>query len=382
MAHLSVHYLTELPHSLAGLAAELPSGVGESNVLAIFGAADADTITDKTLRARYHSVGPKPLGMTAENEAVDDAKKAVTSCWEIWCSSQPVQLQCDTTTGGTLNSAHSADITMLVADVAISADLAAQTQQLYAAMFDRLQAFGHDHMLRIWNYLPGINQGAADAEHYRQFSLGRYQAYLEQYSQDGCSEDDFVSQLPAASAIGIHEPRLQIIMLASAQPGLPFENSRQVSAYHYPREYGPKSPSFARALLQTAPSADAPAEPPLVFVSGTASVVGHASYHDGDLHAQIDETLNNIKHLLTQPSLHEQVKTSTNEQWLQQHLATHDWRQPEALKVFCRHPQDVPAIHQKLQQALTPKQPIHYCHGDICRQELLLEIEAVYSASH
>src|SRR3546814_7354125 len=73
---------------------------------------------------------------------------------------------------------------------------------------------------------------------------------------------------------------VQVYWLAARTPGTPVENPRQVSAYRYPRQYGPQQPSFARAMLPPPGSAM-----PLLL-SGTASVVGHATAHVGELLAQ------------------------------------------------------------------------------------------------
>ena len=110
--------------------------------------------------------------------------------------------------------------------------------------------------------------------------------------------------LPAATAIGRCDDArvLQIYWLAAAAPGMPVENPRQVSAYRYPRTYGPQPPSFARAMLP--PTAR---QLPLLL-SGTASVVGHASQHADALLAQVEETFANFDALLgaarqSQPAL-------------------------------------------------------------------------------
>src|SRR3546814_12468443 len=57
--------------------------------------------------------------------------------------------------------------------------------------------------------------------------------------------------LPAATAIGRCDDArvVQVYWLAARTPGMPVENPRQVSAYRYPRQYGPQQPSFARAML-------------------------------------------------------------------------------------------------------------------------------------
>ena len=86
--------------------------------------------------------------------------------------------------------------------------------------------------------------------------------------------------------------RLQVYWLAARVPGTPLENPRQISAYRYPRQYGPQPPSFARAMLPPAGGAM-----PLLL-SGTAAIVGHESQHRDDVVAQLDETLANFDSLL------------------------------------------------------------------------------------
>src|SRR5690606_36391129 len=99
----------------------------------------------------------------------------------------------------------------------------------------------YPHLLRIWNYLDAITLGEGDAERYRQFCVGRAR---------GLGDFDATS-LPAATAIGRCDDArtVQVYWLAARAPGAPVENPRQVSAYRYPRQYGPQPPSFARAML-------------------------------------------------------------------------------------------------------------------------------------
>jgi len=111
----------------------------------------------------------------------------------------------------------------------------------YAALIAFLRDHDTPHLLRIWNYLDAITLGDGDTERYRQFCIGRARGL-----------GDFDAQtLPAATAIGRCDDArtIQIYWLAARAPGLPVENPRQVSAYRYPREHGPQSPSFARAML-------------------------------------------------------------------------------------------------------------------------------------
>ena len=93
------------------------------------------------------------------------------------------------------------------------------------------------------------------------------------------------------SAASTARARLQVYWLAARTPGTPLENPRQVSAYRYPRQYGPQPPSFARAMLPASPAMP-------LLLSGTAAVVGHESRHAESVAAQLDETLLNFDSLL------------------------------------------------------------------------------------
>jgi chorismate lyase/3-hydroxybenzoate synthase len=126
------------------------------------------------------------------------------------------------------------------------------------------------------------------------------------------------------------------------------ENPRQVSAWRYPRQYGSTPPSFARAM--SLPALDA------LAISGTAAVVGHASAHHDDLDAQLEETLVNLEALLASADM----------------SAGFDTQSP--LKAYVRHGADAARVHDFLQQRL-PGVPVLLLHGDICRGELLVEID-------
>jgi chorismate lyase/3-hydroxybenzoate synthase len=126
------------------------------------------------------------------------------------------------------------------------------------------------------------------------------------------------------------------------------ENPRQVSAWRYPRQYGRTPPSFARATLLPADD--------VLAISGTAAVVGHASAHAGDIEAQLGETLRNLETLLTTGGL----------------PAGFDHRAP--LKVYVRRRSDENAVRTFAAKHL-PDAPLLIVHGDICRAELLVEID-------
>ena len=236
----------------------------------------------------------------------------------------------------------------------ISAEsLAAQVQQAYHDLFQTLRDTGFTHPLRLWNYLPQINAELGGLERYRHFNLGRQQAFIEagQAAFEGA---------PAACALGTRSGPLCIRILAGRRAVRPLENPRQVSAYHYPSDYGPRAPTFSRAAL-----ADVGEGRLLLLVSGTASIVGHATLHAGDVQAQLNETLNNLQALVDVASA-----SGTARFQLQDLHCT----------VYLRHREHLPLIRQGLQLRLGTSSPLlqrAVClEADICRRDLLVEIEA------
>lgn len=216
----------------------------------------------------------------------------------------------------------------------------ATAHEAYAQLARFIGVQPERHVLRVWNYLAAINEGGGDDERYKQFCSGRARGMGEAFG----------GGFPAATAIGHHgaTPRLQVYLLASEQPGTRVENPRQVSAWQYPRQYGPTPPSFARAMRLPADDA--------LAISGTAAVIGHASAHHDDLQAQLEETLANLEALLANAGM----------------AAGFDTHSP--LKAYVRHPSDARQVRDFFRQRL-PAVPTLLLHGDICRRELLVEID-------
>ncbi|MBU2285069.1 MAG: hypothetical protein KKC85_01380, partial [Gammaproteobacteria bacterium] len=143
------------------------------------------------------------------------------------------------------------------------------------------------------------------------------------------------------------------------------ENPRQVSAYRYPPTYGPRSPTFSRAALAGIGGGDV-----ALFISGTASIVGHETVHLGDVRAQTEETLRNLGAVIDAANALATTKFD---------LSAID------CVVYVRHVSDVDTVRAVLGEALgrdahTLTRAV-YLEADICRQDLLVEIEAHAVAS-
>src|SRR5688500_14964147 len=116
------------------------------------------------------------------------------------------------------------------------------TRGAYARMIEDARAAGYPYFLRMWNYVGDINEFDEGRERYQLFCAGRHDAFVAAGYQHG-------ADLPAASAVGSHGRGLVVYFLASREPGVQVENPRQISAYDYPAQYGPKSPSFSRLTV-------------------------------------------------------------------------------------------------------------------------------------
>jgi len=227
------------------------------------------------------------------------------------------------------------------------------THNAYRRLLDVVHATQHPRLVKIWNYIGGINEGEGDNERYRQFSTGRALAFSESEIDDEIA--------PTGTGVGMMQDRgLIIIALCSKRKFSLAENPRQVSAYRYPRQYGPQSPKFGRG------GSVATASQRLHLISGTAAIVGHESMHPGDTEAQLDETLRNLDSLCDSVSEidQESPKLVLDEQ--------------SVLRVYLRDPNDYLLIAEKLKDRLGPgADQVAFLQGDICRRELMVEIDGI-----
>ena len=321
---------------------EPAQALAQADVLAVFAfGADAPAHDDpRYLRIALEPQGPAPL--------------------EVWRGRGPVRHGRD----GDIAWAEDGALqfgAIEVEEAGEGAGIEHATEVAYRRFAAFVAGHGYPHVLRMWNYFDGITDGEGDDERYRRFCVGRARAL-------GTTVDP--ATLPAATAIGqcrqlrgegSGRRRLQVYWLAARAPGTPVENPRQVSAYRYPRQYGPQSPGFARAMLPPAGGAM-----PLML-SGTAAIVGHESQHRDDVEAQLDEVLANLDSLIGQ-------------------ARAQGGRQPEhfgagsRLKVYVRDRADIPRVQAALAQRLPAQVPRIVLHAAVCRRELRVEIDGVHGA--
>jgi FkbO/Hyg5 family chorismatase len=234
-------------------------------------------------------------------------------------------------------------------------DLTEMARQIYDELFASIAALDYPHLFRVWNFFPRINHEDASLERYQAFCLGRALSFEANNSVEE------QRRFPAATGIGSMGGDICVVFLASREAACRhIENPRQVPAYRYPRQYGPQPPSFARATYLHRREGGA------IYVSGTAAVVGHRSVHRGDAEQQCRATCENLEVLLAAENL-------------QRHgvAASASPRDLSTIKVYVRRPEDLPVVKRVCDEAFGPIRRVAYLRADVCRAELLIEIEGV-----
>jgi chorismate lyase/3-hydroxybenzoate synthase len=290
------------------------------------------------------------LAATASSDpAVVSVPLAALDCdplWLLWSARPAIRREM---TGG-VGMVASADHVVVHERLPVAAhdDLAAATSAMYLRLVRRVRTLGYPHLVRIWNFVPGINGGSGDEENYLRFNRGRAAVFGELAVP--------VKHYPAATVVGSPTGTpLTVIMLASRIEPQAIENPRQTSAYRYPRQYGPQPPAFARATLLPHGTGAT------LFISGTASIVGHESRHR-QIGAQLAEACANLQTLKAAAAAC---------------MPGHAVQPSGCWLVYLRNPGDREHIAEAVTRELGNRDTVAFLQADICRRELLVEIEGI-----
>ncbi|MEV0223803.1 FkbO/Hyg5 family chorismatase [Streptomyces sp. NPDC050704] len=255
--------------------------------------------------------------------------------------------------------------------IAPAATYTKATRDAYLTALDLLAAAGYGSVFRMWNFIGDINADNAEGmEIYQDFCRGRAEAF-ESRALD-------IPRIPAATGVGsLGGPGIAFYLLAgrpdsTVHTGV--ENPLQLPAYHYPRRYGPKSPRFARAthVRSTAETGGR------IYVSGTAGILGHESVHVGDVEAQCRVTLATMGRLLAPENLAAHgLAAGPRSDGHDGHDDSAGLGSVRSAKVYVRRHADLPTVRRLCERAFPAAAEVAYLTVDLCREELLVEIEAI-----
>ena len=235
-----------------------------------------------------------------------------------------------------------------------------RVEKVYEAIFKDLKSTVCAHPVRFWVFIPGIHDDlGAGHDRYMVFNAGRFRAFAGHFGRSNLT-------LPTASAVGAADDRFSLYCLSADHPGLPIENLRQVSAYHYSQRFGPLPPCFARATFLRGDT-----HQPMLLVGGTASIRGEDSRHVGDLEAQVRETFRNLACLVASAGARTLPENSARTEIVSLLSAFRE------LRVYYTNPAHQGRLAGIVRATFSSECRVEWLRAALCRPELLVEIEGV-----
>jgi chorismate lyase/3-hydroxybenzoate synthase len=248
-------------------------------------------------------------------------------------------------------SASTAQLACAMSPVADCAG--AELQERARATFGQALAALDRPPARVWAFLPGVDQpdgpvlGPVSAsvlgecetplDRYMRVNQGRVRAYRE-----SARPMPFV---PAGTCVGHAGSNLVVYAMSFAASASPIENPRQRPAWQYSQRFGPASPPFTRAVVVDG----------RLVASGTASVVGEETVHEGDFLGQWKESLLNLDALRSEAR------------------ARGAWK---SVQIYVREQADLILAHDRARREFGDGFE-RVLWAPLCRRPLLVELEGV-----
>jgi enamine deaminase RidA (YjgF/YER057c/UK114 family) len=226
---------------------------------------------------------------------------------------------------------------------------------------------GFDHIIRTWFYLGGIVADEGETQRYKELNRARTAFFEGVQFLAGCQPQlpQPNEPYPASTGIGTEGRGLMLgcIALATDRPeivAMPLENPLQTSAFNYDPRFSPKSPKFARAMALSCGNFAT------IFISGTASIVNSETRHIGDVEAQTHQTIDNIEALISENNLRRHGLPGLGTTFDNMGLA----------RVYIKRQEDFEKTRAICRSRLGDM-PTIYAVADVCRPDLLVEIEGM-----
>ncbi len=228
------------------------------------------------------------------------------------------------------------------------------------------RGFRYDQVARTWLYLGDIVGPEGETQRYKELNRARADVYdgisfLGKHVPPGVPGTVY----PASTGIGASDREVMMGCVALRTDRedvmlLPLENPLQTSAFDYETHHSPKSPKFSRAMAIVGRQTVA------VLISGTASIVDSETVHPGDVERQTHQTIDNIEALIARPNFERYGVTGAG--------ATLD--DLTLARVYIKRKEDYQRT-RAICDARLGELPTIYAVADVCRPDLLVEIEGV-----
>jgi enamine deaminase RidA (YjgF/YER057c/UK114 family) len=220
-----------------------------------------------------------------------------------------------------------------------------------------------NNLIRQWNYIGNILDIKDEYQNYQIFNEVRNDYYSRYRKMKG---------YPAATGVGMKHGGVILdfcaVELSESLKIRAVENPNQINAYNYGQQVlmGLKdkdkatkhAPQFERALL-VANNHDA-----YLHISGTASIIGQETIGKNDIGKQTIVTIENVKKLTETERINKLISgpVISGEKY-------------SLFRIYIKKQSDFRIVHQIFNEQF-PGIPAIYVEADICRDDLLMEIEA------
>ncbi|MFI3292240.1 MAG: hypothetical protein SNI70_01840 [Rikenellaceae bacterium] len=241
-------------------------------------------------------------------------------------------------------------------------------------LFDKIlmvlefEGFEVSDIFRQWNYIPKITAvDANDYQHYQAFNDSRTEFYRKgDWTKNG---------YPAATGIGMDCGAVTVDLIAvkplnSKFRIIPIDNDLQLAAHVYTQEVligaeGDKIEGRSTPKFERAKALGSIEDGYICFISGTAAIRGEESMQCDDAATQTVQTMENVEHLISDHTCEKyDIEISTKV------------REIHSARAYVKLPKDTEAIKGVVDERW-PDTSVIYLLADVCREELLIEIEVV-----
>ncbi|HUT33707.1 MAG TPA: Rid family hydrolase [Planctomycetota bacterium] len=238
----------------------------------------------------------------------------------------------------------------------------------FGRMRDLLAASGFrfGQVLRTWLYLGDIVGPEGDTQRYKELNRARADFYRDtRFLEPYLVPSVHSAVYPASTGIGAgdRDVMMSCVALATERKDirlLPLENPLQVSAFRYGQHYSQQSPKFSRAMAILGPEVVA------TLVSGTASIVDAETRFVGDVERQTQQTLDNMEALLARENFQRHGVADAGASLQDLVLA----------RVYVKRREDYAKV-RAICKARLGELPVTFAVADVCRPDLLVEIEGI-----
>ena len=231
-----------------------------------------------------------------------------------------------------------------------------QSCEIFSVIADILQSNGFvpSNIYRQWNYIQGITMLNNGSQNYQEFNDARSIFYRNCEWNNG---------YPAATGIGCDAGGVMVEFCAvkdNMTLNMPIDNPLQIAAHNYSQMVlegkaadalqEKSTPKFERARILGN----------TIYISGTAAIKGEHSNTCNDIIEQTTETMEVMNHLISKENIPTDNKGA----------------EYDILRIYIKREEDIPAVIEYMQYHYPIVQK-HYTVADICRPELLVEIEGI-----